>query len=62
MKTKDGIPVEIIPNLYLGSIGAFLNKEKLKELGITNVVSALESGTFSSDTVNRFCILFKQRI
>jgi len=32
MKSSDGIPVEIIPNLYLGSIGAFLNKEKLKQL------------------------------
>lgn len=51
MKTKDGIPSEIIPNLYLGSIGAYLNKEKLKELGISHIVSALESMNFPTDSV-----------
>lgn len=50
LKKTDGIPVEIIPNLYLGSVGAFMNKEKLKELKITHVVSALE-GNFTTSNV-----------
>ena len=53
MKKKDGIPAEIIPNLYLGSVGAFMNKDKLKELGITHVISALD-GNFVSSNVNYY--------
>ena len=56
LKKTDGIPVEIIPNLYLGSVGAFMNKEKLKELKITHVVSALE-GNFTTSNVFFFFII-----
>lgn len=34
---KDGLPIEVIPNLYIGSIGAALNKKGLKE----NEISAI---------------------
>lgn len=39
IKETDGTPAEVLPNLYIGSIGAAVNNEKLRELGITNVLS-----------------------
>ena len=39
MKETDGTPREVLPNLYIGSIGAAVNNERLQELGITNVLS-----------------------
>ena len=39
MKETDGTPTEVLPNLYIGSIGAAVNNERLQELGITNVLS-----------------------
>ena len=39
MKRKDGIPSEIVPGLFLGSIGSLINEEFLKENNITNVMS-----------------------
>lgn len=40
-RKEDGIPAQVVDGLYLGSIGAALNKEVLQERGITHVVSAL---------------------
>jgi hypothetical protein len=39
---EDGRPAEILPGLFIGSIGAALNKEIIKELEITYVLSALD--------------------
>ena len=39
IKETDGTPTEVLPNLYIGSIGAAVNNERLQELGITNVLS-----------------------
>jgi hypothetical protein len=35
---SDGIPTEVVNGLYIGSIGAALNKNNLKELGITHIM------------------------
>lgn len=37
MKT-DNIPAEIIPGLYLGSIGAAFSRKNLQDLGITHIL------------------------
>ena len=37
---EDSQPGEIMPNLFLGSIGAAYNKAALHELGITHVLTA----------------------
>ena len=39
---SDSSPQEIIPGLFLGSIGAALSKSKLMELGITHIIAALD--------------------
>ena len=39
---EDSEPSEIIPNLYLGSIGAALSKKTLLRIGIKNIVTALD--------------------
>lgn len=38
-KKKDGIPVEVIPNLYIGSVGAAFNRSELNKNGITHIIS-----------------------
>jgi len=42
MTKKDNIPAEIIPNLFLGSLGSALSKQKLLDTNITHIVSALK--------------------
>ena len=37
---EDNLPIEIIDNLYIGSIGAASNKEGLKSNNITHVIVA----------------------
>lgn len=37
---EDNKPVELVDNLYIGSIGAAHNKKALKESGITHIVIA----------------------
>ncbi|KAM3132576.1 hypothetical protein pb186bvf_015389 [Paramecium bursaria] len=39
---EDGDPIEIIPHLYIGCMGAALNKKKLKEANIVRVLSVCE--------------------
>jgi len=39
---NDGRPAEIIPGLYLGSVGAALSKKTLLGLGITHVLSVMD--------------------
>ncbi|KAJ3441863.1 dual specificity protein phosphatase [Anaeramoeba flamelloides] len=38
-KTKDDIPMEIIPGIYLGSYQAAENEKELKKLGITHILN-----------------------
>lgn len=38
-KKKDGIPIEVIPNLYIGSVGAAFNRSELNKIGITHIIS-----------------------
>ncbi len=38
-RKKDDIPDMIFENLYIGGIGAAMNKKKLLDLGIKNVLS-----------------------
>lgn len=40
IKKNDKIPVEIIDNIYVGSIGAAMNKNALKDLKITHIIIA----------------------
>jgi hypothetical protein len=42
MTKTDRIPSEIIPNLFLGSIGAAFNKESLEEFGITHILTCAD--------------------
>lgn len=37
---EDGKPGEVLPGLFLGSIGAAYNKAALTELGITHILTA----------------------
>ena len=39
LKETDGMPVEIEKNIYIGSIGAAINNDKLLEIGITDILS-----------------------
>jgi hypothetical protein len=39
MTREDTIPAEIIPNLFLGSIGAAFNKKTLEDFGITHILT-----------------------
>jgi hypothetical protein len=39
LSKDDNQPAEIIPGLYLGSIGAALNKESLMRNGITHILT-----------------------
>lgn len=41
MKT-DPLPIEIIPGLYIGSVGAAFNKKSLDEAGITHILSVVD--------------------
>jgi hypothetical protein len=36
----DNLPIEIIENIYIGSIGASMNKTSLEELKITHIIIA----------------------
>ena len=40
MLKEDNIPVELINNLYIGSVGAAMNYKILKEKGITHIICA----------------------
>ena len=40
---NDAQPQQIVPNLYLGSIGAAMNKAILQELGITHIFTIAEN-------------------
>ena len=39
---EDNVPAEIIPGVYLGSIGAAYNKESLKTNGITHILTCAD--------------------
>ena len=39
----DNIPAEVIPGLYIGSIGSAMSKNVLKELGITHILCVADS-------------------
>lgn len=43
MMKEDNKPIEIIPNLYLGSIGSALSKETLTQFNIKFILSALDN-------------------
>jgi len=36
---EDNVPAEIIPGLYIGSIGSAYNQESLKKNGITHILT-----------------------
>ena len=36
--TYDNLPIEVLPGLYIGSIGAALSRKNLKEAGITHIL------------------------
>lgn len=38
----DNIPAEILPGLYLGSIGVAFNKESLDKHGITHILTCAD--------------------
>jgi protein-tyrosine phosphatase len=38
----DPTPIEIIEGLFLGSVGASMNKDALDELGITNILTVAD--------------------
>ena len=40
---NDRTLTEVIPGLYIGSIASLIFSKKLKELGITHVISALKN-------------------
>lgn len=39
----DNIPSEVLPGLYIGSIGAAMSKKVLQELGITHILCVADS-------------------
>jgi hypothetical protein len=39
----DNIPAELIPGLFIGSIGAAMSKSKLQEIGITHILCVADS-------------------
>ncbi|OMJ80961.1 hypothetical protein SteCoe_18668 [Stentor coeruleus] len=39
----DNIPAEVVPGVYIGSIGAAMCKGKLKEVGITHILCVADS-------------------
>ena len=39
----DNIPSEVVPGLFIGSIGAAMCKNKLKEAGITHILCVADS-------------------
>lgn len=39
----DNIPAEVLPGLYIGSIGAAMSKTVLQELGITHILCVADS-------------------
>jgi hypothetical protein len=39
---EDSIPSEIIPGLYLGSVGCAFNKESLVKHGITHILTCAD--------------------
>ena len=36
---EDGVPAQVFPDIFLGSVGAAYNKESLKQLGITHILT-----------------------
>ena len=42
---NDNLPIEIIDNIFIGSIGASMNKQSLKELEITHIIIAARGMT-----------------
>ena len=39
----DSVPVEVIPGLFLGSVGAALSRKSLKENQISHIVSVIDN-------------------
>eukprot|EP00331_Platyophrya_macrostoma_P034939 CAMPEP_0176444530 /NCGR_PEP_ID=MMETSP0127-20121128/23118_1 /TAXON_ID=938130 /ORGANISM="Platyophrya macrostoma, Strain WH" /LENGTH=172 /DNA_ID=CAMNT_0017830057 /DNA_START=11 /DNA_END=525 /DNA_ORIENTATION=- len=56
----DSKPIEIVPNLYIGSIGAALNKKLLNELGITHILCTADNvkPAFGKDFVYKTVSIF----
>lgn len=52
---NDNAPIEIINNIYIGSVGAANNKEKLLEIGITHIINA--TSTLKNCFANQFVYL-----
>lgn len=42
-KKDDGIPSEVVPGVYIGSIGAALNKAYLQENGVTHILTVADN-------------------
>ena len=42
---KDHALSEVIPGLYIGSIGSIVFSKQLKEIGITHILSAMKNAT-----------------
>jgi hypothetical protein len=38
----DNIPAEILPGLYIGSVGVAFNKESLQQFGITHILTCAD--------------------
>lgn len=36
---EDGVPAQVFPDIFLGSVGAAYNKEGLKQVGITHILT-----------------------
>ena len=43
LKKEDNIPSEIIPNVFLGSVGCAFDKETLLKYGITHILTAADN-------------------
>lgn len=52
MKT-DGVPAEVLPGLYIGSIGAALNKKNLHEAKITHILCCCDNIKSSFPNVSK---------
>lgn len=39
----DNIPAEVIPRIYIGSIGSAMSKNKLQEIGITHILCVADN-------------------
>ncbi len=56
---KDSLPVEILENVFIGSLGAAINRKALEECKITHVIVAAKAMQQYHPEVKRlFCFCF----